>query len=78
MLISSQKYIEATEELDKNWEFIKMHLQTHLFDDIEAKGATQNYNTKPNEKLHGLLRKSYQRQTNFKNVADQVSHLICM
>ncbi|KAG1856136.1 hypothetical protein F4604DRAFT_1883164 [Suillus subluteus] len=57
---------------DKNWSFPKIHLAAHLFDDIEAKGATCNYNTKPNEKCHGPLRESYQQRTNFKNVAPQI------
>jgi hypothetical protein len=44
----------------------------HLFDDILAKGVTRNYNTKPNEKMHGPLRVIYHRRTNFKDVASQV------
>ncbi|KAG2050455.1 hypothetical protein BDR06DRAFT_983998 [Suillus hirtellus] len=59
---------------DKNWSFPKIHLAAHLFDDIEAKGATHNYNTKPNEKYHSPLKESYQQQTNFKNVAPQILH----
>ena len=43
----------------KNWNFPKIHMIEHAFDDIEAKGATRNYNTKPNEKLHGPLKKAY-------------------
>jgi hypothetical protein len=57
---------------DKGWSFPKMHMIMHIFDDIEAKGATRNYNTKPNEQMHGPLKKSYQRRTNFKNFAEQV------
>ncbi|KAI0290729.1 hypothetical protein BC826DRAFT_911593, partial [Russula brevipes] len=56
----------------KNWNFPKMHALVHSFDDIEAKGASRNYNTKPNEKLHGPLKKSYLMRTNFRNVAPQV------
>ena len=52
----------------------KLHALTHSFDDIIAKGATRNYNTKPNEKLHGPLKKAYMR-TNYKDVAAQVSYL---
>ena len=37
-----------------------------------TKGVSRNYNTKPNEKMHGPLKKSYVRQTNFKNIASQV------
>ncbi|KAG2120420.1 uncharacterized protein F5147DRAFT_785151 [Suillus discolor] len=68
------KYICKSEALrpDKNWSFPKIHLAAHLFDDIEAKGATRNYNTKPNEKCHSPLKESYQQRTNFKNVAPQI------
>lgn len=46
---------------------------THIYDEIEAKGVSRNGNTKPNEKLHGPLKKHYLRRTNFKDVAPQVS-----
>jgi hypothetical protein len=61
-----------TASQDSNWNFPKFHSVYHLFDDIEAKGATRNYNTKVNEKLHGPLKESYRLRTNFKNVAGQV------
>lgn len=56
----------------KNWNFPKMHSHKHLFADIRAKRATCNFNTKPNEKLHGALKDTYNLQTNKKNVAAQV------
>ncbi|KAH9008313.1 hypothetical protein EDB84DRAFT_112461 [Lactarius hengduanensis] len=56
----------------KNWNFPKMHALVHSFDDIEAKGASRNYNTKPNEKMHSFLRMLYLNRTNFKNVASQI------
>ena len=43
-----------------------------MFEDILNKGATRNYNTKPNEKANGPLKKYY-KHTNFKKVASQVS-----
>ncbi|KAF8274704.1 hypothetical protein EI94DRAFT_1561318 [Lactarius quietus] len=49
----------------KNWNFPKMHALVHSFDNIEAKGASRNYNTKPNKKLHGPLKKLYALRTNF-------------
>ncbi|KAG1903490.1 uncharacterized protein F5891DRAFT_946968 [Suillus fuscotomentosus] len=67
-----KQYIMATEEDDKNWNFPKLHMITHLFDDIEAKGVTRNYNTKPNEQMHGPLKDWYQHRTNFKNIAEQI------
>lgn len=74
MLNLVQKYIEMTKDLPqpKNWNFPKIHTHQHLFDDIRAKGVTRNYSTKPNEKLHGPLKKSYRLRTNFKDVAGQV------
>lgn len=56
----------------KSWEFIKLHLRTHIFDDIENKGVQRNYSTKPNEKMHGPIKVSYLRRTNFKDFGDQV------
>ncbi|KAK0467503.1 hypothetical protein IW261DRAFT_1426523 [Armillaria novae-zelandiae] len=56
----------------KNWNFPKAHSHQHLFDDIEAKGITLNYNTKPNETMHGSFKESYQHHTNFKNVDEQI------
>ena len=57
-----------------DWNFPKMHLIQHLFDNIEAKGVTRNYSSKPFEKMHGSLGESYRRRTNFKNVGSQVSN----
>lgn len=74
-----KEYIEKSGEeglIGKNWNFPKNHLYVHLFDDIVAKGVTRNYSTKPNEQMHGPLRKIYQR-TNFRDVAPQVLSLMC-
>jgi len=49
-----------------------MHALVHSFDDVREKGVSQNYNMKPNEKLHGLLKKCYLMWTNFRDVAPQV------
>ncbi|KAK0471910.1 hypothetical protein IW261DRAFT_1424717 [Armillaria novae-zelandiae] len=69
-------YSQATDHMVwKNvtsWSIPKVHTQQHLFDDIIAKGATKNYNTKVNECMHGPLKEAYQTRTNFKNVADQI------
>ncbi|KAF8261285.1 hypothetical protein EI94DRAFT_1705659 [Lactarius quietus] len=48
---------EATEEDPaKKWNFSKMHVLVQSFNNIEAKGASHNYNTKPNEKMHRPLK----------------------
>lgn len=48
-------------------------MSMHIFDNIEAKGATHNYNMKLNEKMHGSLKDSYLMRTNFRDVAPQVT-----
>ncbi|KAK0478073.1 hypothetical protein EDD18DRAFT_1443623 [Armillaria luteobubalina] len=40
-----------------------------------AKGVTLNYNTKPNESMHGTFKESYQRCTNFKDYDKQEERL---
>ncbi|KAJ3556868.1 hypothetical protein NM688_g1786 [Phlebia brevispora] len=60
---------------DKVWQFIKAHSYAHSTRDIRKKGVTRNYNTKPNEKLHGRLKDAYQNQTNYKEVKSQIAKL---
>ncbi|KAG1878857.1 hypothetical protein F4604DRAFT_2000136 [Suillus subluteus] len=72
--ISKEYITESEPKTNKNWNFPKKHMITHIFDDILAKGATCNYNTKPNEKMHGTLQKIYLQWTNFKDVAPQILH----
>ncbi|TFY76117.1 hypothetical protein EWM64_g7894 [Hericium alpestre] len=69
------QYRALTPVAEKNWDFPKMHWHLHSFDSIEEKGATRTFNTKPNEKLHGPLRKFYLRQTNKKDVGPQILKL---
>ncbi|KAG2123611.1 hypothetical protein DEU56DRAFT_690592, partial [Suillus clintonianus] len=59
----------------QNWNFPKIHSGKHIFDDIMAKGAARNFSTRPNEKQHGPIKKWYLRQTNRKNIADQILEL---
>ncbi|KAK0186924.1 hypothetical protein F5146DRAFT_1003917 [Armillaria mellea] len=56
----------------KTWDFPKVHLHKHLFDDIEAKGVMLNYNTKLNESMHGAFKESYQWHTNFEDFEKQI------
>ncbi|KAG1743289.1 uncharacterized protein EDB91DRAFT_1081221 [Suillus paluster] len=68
-----KQYIDKTADIeDKGWNFPKLHMDMHLFDDIEVTGVTWNYNTKPNEKMQGPLKDSYLLWTNFQNVAEQI------
>lgn len=70
----NQFYNVLTEdtELEKNWQFLKMHLHVHLLNDIRNKGCLAGQSTHDFEKRHGNLRKIYLRQTNFKDIADQI------
>ncbi|KAG1747038.1 uncharacterized protein EDB91DRAFT_1235854 [Suillus paluster] len=63
---------DTAEMSEKSWNFPKKHLSAHLFDDIEAKGVSRNYSTKPNKKMHGPLKDAYQDRTNFKNFDEQI------
>ncbi|KAL4066581.1 hypothetical protein J3A83DRAFT_4080094, partial [Scleroderma citrinum] len=59
LLCLGQRYAEKTANIsEKNWNFPKNHLGIHVFDDIEAKGVTCNFNTKPNEKMHGPIKEA--------------------
>ncbi|KAL4061680.1 hypothetical protein V8B97DRAFT_2066336 [Scleroderma yunnanense] len=70
------RYAKKTANIsEKNWNFPKNHLGIHVFNNIEAKGVTCNFNTKPNEKMHGPIKEAYQRQTNFKNIAEQILNI---
>jgi hypothetical protein len=57
---------------DKHFDFPKAHSHAHLFDDIEEKGVTMNFNTKFSEKMHAILKIFYLRLSNFKDVESQV------
>ncbi|KAG0695437.1 hypothetical protein DFH29DRAFT_776432, partial [Suillus ampliporus] len=59
-------------DLKLDWDFPKTHLWKHVTRDIQMKGAARNYSTCPNEKLHGPLKEAYDRQSNGKDVADQI------
>lgn len=56
----------------KNYNFPKLHNQSHAFDDIEARGILDGYTTRFFEGLHWFLKKWYRSQTNFRNVEPQV------
>ncbi|KAG9085856.1 hypothetical protein FRC06_003413 [Ceratobasidium sp. 370] len=36
-----------------------MHMLCHLFDDVQGKGVSANYSTKPSEQMHRKLRSAY-------------------
>jgi len=63
----------AIEDLKENWDFPKAHLWKHVVRDIQRKGVSQNYSTRPNEGMHKPLKDAYHDHTNNKDVANQVS-----
>ncbi|KAF7354542.1 hypothetical protein MSAN_01366900 [Mycena sanguinolenta] len=71
-----KEYIEKADRIpgldSKNFDFPKIHAHKHLFDDIRRKGVSRNFGAKIDEALHGSIRNTYQRQTNFKDVAPQI------
>ncbi|PCH43343.1 hypothetical protein WOLCODRAFT_86231, partial [Wolfiporia cocos MD-104 SS10] len=73
-LLTWSKLIEcvASGDNDKNWNFPKVHTHQHAFEDIKAKGVTRNYNTKPSERQHQVLKKSYQLRANKRDFAQQI------
>ncbi|KAJ3006719.1 hypothetical protein NUW54_g3829 [Trametes sanguinea] len=70
--LEEYKRLTAEMEDSKNWDFPKAHTHMHAFDDIEAKGVSQNFNTKPNEKMHRPFKEAYRLRTNHRNVASQL------
>ncbi|KAK0499398.1 hypothetical protein EDD18DRAFT_1102761 [Armillaria luteobubalina] len=60
---ASHEYEQLTKSVKpgtKKWNFPKVHSHKHMADDILEKGVMLNYNTKPNEKMHGPLKDAYQ------------------
>ncbi|KAG1797456.1 uncharacterized protein HD556DRAFT_1233350 [Suillus plorans] len=75
-VLEFQKRLEETDpDTIKNWNFPKIHSGKHIFDDIMVKGAARNFSTRPNEKQHGPIKRWYLRQTNRKDIADQILEL---
>ncbi|KAG1882566.1 hypothetical protein F4604DRAFT_1879304 [Suillus subluteus] len=63
------------EKLKLDWDFPKTHLWKHVVRDIRLKGVVRNYSTRPNEKLHGPLKDTYDRRTNGKDITKQILHI---
>ncbi|KAF5380684.1 hypothetical protein D9757_007079 [Collybiopsis confluens] len=68
-------YDSLGSEIEKNWDFPKLHYYTHLFDDIEDKGILKGMSTMQNEKMHGPIRRIYLNRTNFKDIGDQITRI---
>ena len=74
-----KEYNNALDDAEQyeNFNFPKLHAQQHAFDDILAKRALCNFTTRLFERLHKMFKIWYERRTNFKKVAPQVSQLFC-
>lgn len=59
--------------LNKNFEFIKTHLQSHALDDTTRIGPTCHLTTTTGEKGHTILHRDFAR-TNGKNSEKQVRY----
>ncbi|KAF8600361.1 hypothetical protein BDV93DRAFT_420688, partial [Ceratobasidium sp. AG-I] len=53
------KFYELSLKYAKSFNFPKMHMLCHLFDDVWNKGVTANYSTNPSEQMHGNLHHAY-------------------
>ncbi|KAJ7877138.1 hypothetical protein B0H13DRAFT_2235919 [Mycena leptocephala] len=68
-LLTLDSTVKGTEPYgNKDWNFPKFHSRLHAFDHIEKKGASRNFGTKTSESMHGAIRKTYLRLTNFKDL----------
>ncbi|KAF8601811.1 hypothetical protein BDV93DRAFT_607928 [Ceratobasidium sp. AG-I] len=61
---------ECAVKFDKNFDFPKMHLLSHLFDDIWKKGVSSNFSTKPGEQMHRALRQAYRTSSKKNSTVD--------
>ncbi|KAJ6514727.1 hypothetical protein DFH09DRAFT_940926 [Mycena vulgaris] len=62
----------VADQYGKNFDFFKQHATSHILRDIWAKGTTNHGSTRPGEGFQQEAAEAY-NQTNFKNVAAQVS-----
>ncbi|KAG8689331.1 hypothetical protein FRC08_010999 [Ceratobasidium sp. 394] len=60
----------CTAQYKKHFNFPKMHQLVHLFDDIQNKGVTANYSTKPGENMHAVLHYAYDRSSKKRGTVD--------
>ncbi|KIK92437.1 hypothetical protein PAXRUDRAFT_13237 [Paxillus rubicundulus Ve08.2h10] len=65
-------YIALTKDNGKKWNFPKVHSVKHAFSNIWEKGASRNSSTRSNESQHGPIRRMFLRQTNKRNIGEQI------
>ncbi|KIJ30780.1 hypothetical protein M422DRAFT_267613 [Sphaerobolus stellatus SS14] len=64
----------VTKEHGKKFNYPKHHNLMHLPEDIQNKGCTENYSTRPGEGLQQEVQQAYS-QTNFKNTESQITRI---
>ncbi|KAJ6542460.1 hypothetical protein DFH09DRAFT_1249393 [Mycena vulgaris] len=72
LILDSAMKVWLSIRANNNWNFPKFHARYHIFDDIEKKGASRNFGTRTSESMHGAIRNTYHRLTNFKDVTPQL------
>ncbi|KIJ46707.1 hypothetical protein M422DRAFT_249872 [Sphaerobolus stellatus SS14] len=65
---------KVTKEHGKKFNYPKHHNLIHLPEDIENKGCTENYSTRPGEGFQQEVQQAYE-QTNFKNTESQITRI---
>ncbi|KIJ38584.1 hypothetical protein M422DRAFT_176350 [Sphaerobolus stellatus SS14] len=68
-LVKYEKWF--SNEHDKSFNYPKHHNLIHLPEDVENKGCTESYSTRPGEGFHQQIQQAYD-QTNFKNTDPQI------
>jgi hypothetical protein len=63
---------KVSKRYDKNFDFFKQHAAWHVADDIEQRGATYNFTTRPGEGFQQEAAQAY-KTTNRKKTEHQVS-----
>ena len=63
-----------SKDYGKSFDFPKQHATVHVIDDIEQKGTTRNYSTRPGEGFQQEAAQAY-AQTNKKDAETQVCPL---
>ncbi|KIJ24430.1 hypothetical protein M422DRAFT_274777 [Sphaerobolus stellatus SS14] len=64
----------VTKEHGKKFNYPKHHNLMHLPEDIQNKGCTENYSTRPSEGFQQEVQQAYS-QTNFKNTESQITRI---
>ncbi len=67
-----QFFQKVEQEYGKNFDFLKQHASSHVFQDIRAKGTTDNSSTRTGEGFQQEAAQAFE-QTNMKNAEHQVS-----